>query len=113
MTKTRRKTKPAESNGEFLDGTIVIDVRSGPYDGKTLRFDASVVNNAANRLVDKFGLKPSKDGVIEYPPEFSIELSERFKELGYDSTPTIALYAWEKAVDHWNMSQKKTSPSPS
>jgi len=112
---TRKKTPPrkrkvaAESNGQFLDGTIVIDIRSGPYDGKTLRMDATVVNIAANRLITKFGIKPGDDGLFELPPEFGIELCDRLKELGYDSTPTIALHAWSKAVDYFNMVQKKTS----
>ncbi len=103
------RPKQAESNGQFLDGTIVIDIRSGPYDGKTLRMDATVVNIAANRLIVKFGLKPGDDGFYELPAEFGIELCDRLKELGYDSTPTIALHAWSKAVDYWNMVQKKTS----
>lgn len=109
---TPRKRKTAENNGQLLDGTLSIEVRGGPHDGKTLQMDALVVKAVADKLVAKHELVV-KDGRYDYTAEFAIEFDQKLKDVGYDSTPTIALYAWVKAVDYFITVQKKTNESPS
>jgi len=112
-TKKTTRRKPADStNGELVDGTLTIAVKGGPYDGQTLEMDALVVRLAAETLVRKHGLKV-KDGWIDATAAFSVDLDKALKEVGYKSTPTIAIRAWEIACRLFAELQKKTNPSPS
>lgn len=102
------RPKRAESNGQLVDGTISIVVRGGPHDGETLQMDATVVKLVAEKLQAKHSL-PVKDGHIQPTAEFAIDLDRALQDLGYKSTPTIAVHAWIKAVEYFIELQKKTS----
>ena len=102
------RPKP-ESNGQLIDGTITIEVKGGPHDGKTILMSAEIVNDAVNELIAKLGLKPDSDGLMTFTPEFKIALDNRLRELGYESTVEIAMSAQVKAFDYWKSIQKKTS----
>lgn len=112
MTTKRRTTRKPESNGHFQDGTITIDVQGGPYDGQTIHMDASVLQDVGRRLIQEHEL-PLEDGKYNPTPEFMIAFDARLKDLGYTSTPTIAIHAWVKALDWWSDVQKKTKRSRS
>ncbi len=103
------RPKQTESNGELLDGTITIVVRGGPHGGKTIYMSAMIVNDAVNEVIRKLKLQPGSDGLITFTPEFKIALDKRLQELGYDSTPEIAMHAQSKAFEYWSSLQKKTS----
>ncbi len=107
------RPKRAESNGELLDGTITIVVRGGPHDGKTIYMSAMIVNDAADEVAKKLNMQPGSDGLTTFTPEFKMALSKRLQELGYDSTPEIAMHAQQKAFEYWTSLQKKTSQSQS
>ncbi len=103
------RPKQAESNGQFNDGTITIVVQGGPHDGKTIFMSAMIVNDAVNELCTKLRLEADSDGLMTFTPEFKMALDRRLQELGYDSTPEIAMHAQEKAFEYWTSLQKKTS----
>ena len=112
VRKSRKKTPgKAESNGELLDGTITIKVVGGPHDGKAIHMSAMIVNDAVTELITSLNLKPDSDGLYKFTPEFKMGLNRRLQELGYDSTPEIAMGAQEKAFEYWQTLQKKTSES--
>ena len=109
---TKRKTarpKRAESNGQLIDGTITIEVQGGPHGGKTIHMSAMIVNDAAEEVTKKLKMQPDSDGLMTFTPEFKMALDKRLQELGYDSTPEIAMHAQSKAFEYWTSLQKKTS----
>lgn len=108
----KRKTTQAEDNGHLQDGTITIEVQGGPHDGKTISMDATVVMMVAGELTKKHKLKTER-GMTQATPRFAIELDEKLQEMGYSSTPTIAVHAWVKACEYFAAVQKKTSRSRS
>lgn len=108
MAKTvKRKPKP-EHNGQLIDGTIEIAVQGGPHGGETIRMDATVVKLTAEALQDKHKLTVT-DGIIEPTAEFALELDQKLQEMGYKSTPTIAIHAWVTASNYFAELQKKTN----
>jgi len=109
--RTRRKIpRPkAESNGQLIDGTITIEVKGGPHDGKTILMSAMIVNDAAEEVTKKLKMQPDSDGLMTFTPEFKIAFDKRLRELGYESTVEIAMSAQEKAFEYWTSLQKKTS----
>ncbi len=108
-TPTRKRKVAAESNGELLDGTITIVVTGGPHGGKTIYMSAMIVNDAVSELISKLKLQPDSDGLTTFTPEFKMALDKRLQELGYESTPEIAMHAQQKAFEYWTSLQKKTS----
>ena len=108
-TPARKRKVAAESNGELIDGTITIVVKGGPHDGKTIHMSAMVVNDAVNEVFKKLKIEPDSDGLTTFTPEFKMALDRRLQELGYDSTPEIAMHAQQKAFEYWTSLQKKTS----
>ena len=102
------RPKP-ESKGQLIDGTITIEVKGGPHDGKTIHMSAMIVNDAVSELIKKLKLEPDSEGLTTFTPEFKIALDKRLQELGYDSTPEIAMHAQAKAFEYWTSLQKKTS----
>ena len=105
----RKPKVAAESNGEFVDGTITIKVVGGPHGDKTIYMSAMIVNDAVNEVIKKLNLQPGSDGLMTFTPEFKIALDKRLQELGYDSTPDIAMHAQVKAFEYWSSLQKKTN----
>ena len=106
----RRIPRPKlESNGQLIDGTITIEVRGGPHDGKTIHMSAMIVNDAVDEVVKKLKMEPDSDGLMSWTPEFKMALDKRLQDLGYESTPEIAMHAQSKAFEYWESLQKKTS----
>lgn len=102
------RPKP-ESNGELIDGTITIEVKGGPHDGKTIHMSAMIVNDVVTEVSKSLNMEPESDGLTTFTPEFKMALDKRLQALGYDSTPEIAMRAQAKAFEYWTSLQKKTS----
>lgn len=107
-TPRRRRPPAPKPQATVADGTIETTVQGGPYDGKTLTFDVMMVKLASEPLQTKHKLQ-TLDGVMHGTPEFAMALSERLKQLGYDCTPAIAIWAWIASCDYLANAQKKTS----
>ena len=106
-----RKRKPRakpEANGHIQDGTISIEVQGGPFNGKTIHMDATVVKLLSERLESKHEL-PREDEMMVATPEFALELDAVLRGAGYDSTPTIAIHVWARACQYFADLQKKTN----
>jgi len=82
-------------------------VRGGKHDGKTIEMDPMVVKLAAERLELKHQLEVI-EGHTQATAEFAVELSGTLETLGYESTPAIAIRAWQRACEHFATVQKKT-----
>lgn len=110
-TTTRRRPPAAprthEGNGAIRDGTIKLDVSGGEYDGKTIEMDVTLVMLACQELEDKHKLA-DEQGLLRATPAFAKDLDTELKGLGYDSTPAIAIGAWQKAREYFAGTQKKT-----
>jgi hypothetical protein len=99
-------------NGQLEDGTITVSVKGGVLNGKTLEFDAMVVKLASEPLEAKHKMR-AKGGKLFATAEFAVEFDKKLKELGYESTPTIAIRVWSRAHEYFAEVQKKTKKSRS
>ncbi len=105
----RARVSQPESNGQLIDGTITIEVVGGPHGGKTIYMSAMIVNDAVDEVIKKLKMQSDSNGLMTWTPEFKIALDKRLQELGYDSTPEIAMHAQVKAFEYWSSLQKKTN----
>jgi hypothetical protein len=119
MARAKRKTARskqagtnghASSNGHVSDGTLVFDIKGGQFDGQRIEMDAMVVKMASGPLEDKLTIEGES---MQSTPEFAIALDSRLKGLGYTSTPSIAIAAWQRASEYFAEQQKKTNSQPS
>ena len=53
-----------------------------------------------------------RDGMVEPTSAFVAALNQNLVNLGYKSTPAIAVHAWQKMCEHFASIQKKTKRSP-
>ena len=102
----QHQPKADERNGHIRAGIIRMQIQDGPLDGKTLEMDATIVKMCAAPLQKKH--LTEVDGFYEATPEFAVALSARLIETGYESTPAIAIAAWELAAAYFEEVQKKT-----
>ena len=107
----RRPKVAAESNGhlEAHAGIIPIMVCGGENDGKKFDMDCTLVSAAANGLFQKHKLATGDDGNFVTTVDFLRDLDAAMQDLGYPTTPTIALGLWNRATEYLNEIQKKTS----
>jgi len=112
-TKSRRKrTIKPSSNGAVEDGTLTIDVKGGTYDGQTVIMDLMLLRLCSEEARAKHPLE-ERDGMVEPTAAFVSALDANLRNLGYKSTPAIAVHAWQKMCEHFATIQKKTKQSPS
>lgn len=97
-----------ESNGAVRDGVLRIDVEGGRYHGQTIVIDPLLVLLAAEPLERSHRLEQDGD-TLRATPAFIVDLDKAMQDLGYSSTPAIALHAWIHSRAYFHEAQKKTS----
>lgn len=110
--KVTRKRQPSDSNGQVtvLEGEIVIDVKGGPHDGKTIRMDPLLLMLAAEPLERKHKLEIDDRGFVVASAAFIKDFDAALRnDLGYESTPAVALGAWQAAHEYHAELKKKRS----
>jgi hypothetical protein len=106
-TRRKRRSSPAETNGHVSDGTMEIIIQG--KQPRRIVADVMVVKLACEELEIAHKLKPDAKGQLHATPKFAIALSESFRELGYETTPNVAIAMWQRANEHFGQLQKKTN----